>query len=270
MNQVATLQTTQNLAGLYSISTNTAPNIARARINRDGSTEVDKKLVSVPAPSICLKDTNDQEYYATEVFIRVYRDTMQTMVFDSLKEEYTNMSKHFNQFSETAIDWLGGDKCGWIPNRAREKLRNEDPIAFANASKVKLYRHLYGTIRMEKAINPATGSEQEIVDMPFRMRLGGSNFKDIGDTISGIMRQDINPAAVELKLDYVPQSRGSNKWFTLSYKPLMANVIQLDSDYEILKQDFEQLIDYENSQVENKMRESNTSVIEEFDDILEA
>ena len=271
MNQLATLQDTPDFAAMYSVPSTGAPNIARARINRDSNIKFDDKLVTVPAPSICLKDTDGLEYYATEVYIRVYMDTMQTMVFDAEKEEYTNISAHFHDFKSTALDWFGGDKCGWVPYKQKEKLRSEDPIAYANASKVKLYRHVYGTIRMVDPVSPSTDTPKEINDVPFRMRLGPSNFKEIGDVIGGLMshKPSINPASVEMKLDYDMDSRGSNKWFVLKYKPLLDNIIELDSDHNILRQDFLALKDYENAQVEARMRDNSTGVVDAFDDILE-
>ena len=64
-------------------------------------------------------------------------------------------------------------------------------------------------------------------------------------------------------------SRGSNKWFVLKYKPLLDNIIELDSDHNILRQDFLALKDYENAQVEARMRDNSTGVVDAFDDILE-
>jgi len=66
------------------------------------------------------------------------------------------------------------------------------------------------------------------------------------------------------------EKRGSNKWFTLKYKPIMTNIIELDSDYQLLAQDFQQLKAYEDAQVESRMRDNSNSVVESFDDILEA
>ena len=50
----------------------------------------------------------------------------------------------------------------------------------------------------------------------------------------------------------------------------MTNIIELDSDYQILAQDFRELKDYENDQVESRMRDNSNNVVESFDDILEA
>ena len=109
MSDVALLENTPDFAALYSAPTTSAPNIARARINRDASVEINDKMESVPAPSIGLKDTDDQEYFSDEGYLRIYLDSMQTAVFDSDLAEYTNMSKHFNRFNDTALDWQGGD-----------------------------------------------------------------------------------------------------------------------------------------------------------------
>jgi hypothetical protein len=180
------------------------------------------------------------------------------------------MSSHFRDFSKPALDWFGGDKCGWMSSKAREKLRTEDPVAFATASKVKLYRHVYGTVRMVGAVDPSTGGTKDIDDVPFRLRLGPSNFMEIGHVIGGIVKQGVNPASVELKIDFELKKRGSNKWFNLKYKPIMTNIIKLDSDYQELLSDFAQLVKVENEQILEKMRGNASDVFDEFDDVLEA
>ena len=78
MTEVALLENTPDFSALYSAPTTGAPNIARARINRDASVEINDKMESVPAPSISLKDTDDQEYFSNDVYLRVYLDSMQT------------------------------------------------------------------------------------------------------------------------------------------------------------------------------------------------
>jgi hypothetical protein len=102
------------------------------------------------------------------------------------------------------------------------------------------------------------------------MRLGPSNFMEVSSVLGGLLKQKVNPAAVELKIDFELNKRGSNKWFTLKYKPIMTNIIELDSDYKILLDDFFDLVKYENEQVSEKMRENSNDVVDSFDDVLEA
>jgi hypothetical protein len=271
MNEIALFENSDDFALLYSASTSGAPSIARARINRDANVEdADENLVSVPAPSIALRDPSEQEYFSKEAYMRIYFDTMQTAVFDSDAEKYTNMSSHFKDFSKPALDWQGGDKCGWIPSKMKEKLRTSDPVAFASANKVKLYRHLFGTLRMEDPVSPGNDGPNEVKDVPFRMRLGPSNFMEVSSVLGGLLKQKVNPASVELKIDFELNKRGSNKWFTLKYKPIMTNIIELDSDYKILLDDFFDLVKYENEQVSEKMRENSNDIVDSFDDVLEA
>ena len=271
MNDLVVIDNTGDFTQLYTATNPAGPNIARLRINRDSSVEgSDGSLLTVPAPSLALSDMDGSDSYSNDCYIRVYLDTMQTAVFDSDKEEYTNMSSHFRDFSMPAIDWLGGDKCGWVPSKVREKLRTEDPTAYAAASKVKLYRHVYGTVRMVNAVNPETGDTKDVDNVPFRLRLGPSNFMEVGSVIGGILKQGINPGSVELKIDYELKKRGSNKWFNLKYKPIMTNIIELDSDYGMLLSDFAELVKYENNQIMEKMRENASGIVDEFDDVLEA
>ena len=93
---------------------------------------------------------------------------------------------------------------------------------------------------------------------------------EIGNVIGGIVKQGVNPASVELKIDFELKKRGSNKWFNLKYKPIMTNIIELDSDYRELLSDFAQLVKYENNQILEKMRENASDAVDEFDDVLEA
>jgi len=271
MSNLAIIADSSDFTQLYTATNPVGPSIARLRINRDSSVEgSDGSLLTVPAPSLALRNTDDSEIYSNDCYIRVYFDTMQTAVFDSDKEEYTNMSSHFRDFSKPALDWHGGDKCGWVPSKVREKLKVEDPTAYAAASKVKLYRHVYGIVRMVGAVNPETGDTKDVENVPFRLRLGPSNFMEVGSVIGGILKQGVNPGSVELKVDYELKKRGSNKWFNLKYKPIMTNMIELDSDYGMLLTDFAELVKYENNQILEKMRENASEVVDEFDDVLEA
>jgi len=270
MNELSIFENTDDYTMLYSAMSSSAPSISRARINRDANVEFGDDLLGVPVPSIVLKDPSDQEFYAKDVYMRIYFDTMQTAIFDSDAAQYTNISSHFKDFGKPALDWQGGDKCGWIPSKVKDKLRTADPVAFAAANKVKLYRHLFGTIRMENAISPGSEEKHEINHVPFRIRLGPSNFMEISSVLGGLLKQKVNPASVELKIDFELNKRGSNKWFTLKYKPIMTNIVELDSDYKILLDDFFNLVKYENEQVAEKMRENSNGVVDAFDDILEA
>ena len=110
MNELATIDTmSDNLDALYSVI-DTGPTLARARINRDSSVEVGGELVSnIPVPSIALEHPEHGDVYSSDVYIRVFLDTMQTAVFDSDAEKVSNMSQHFQNFCSTALDWHGGD-----------------------------------------------------------------------------------------------------------------------------------------------------------------
>ena len=62
MNQLATLQDTPDFAAMYSVPSTGAPNIARARINRDSNIKFDDKLVTVAAPSLCYRGLYQSVY----------------------------------------------------------------------------------------------------------------------------------------------------------------------------------------------------------------
>jgi hypothetical protein len=50
----------------------------------------------------------------------------------------------------------------------------------------------------------------------------------------------------------------------------MTNIIELDSDYKLLLDDFFDLVKYENEQVSEKMRENSNDLVDSFDDVIEA
>jgi hypothetical protein len=100
-----------DLSELYSVS-ESSPRLAELKLNRETIIEYNEKDYSVPAPGVKIENA-DGVAYGTDVSIRIYLDTMQTSVFDSEQNKYANMSQHFKAFDQTALDWQGGDKCGW-------------------------------------------------------------------------------------------------------------------------------------------------------------
>ena len=133
-----------DLSALYTI-VESSPRLAELKLNRETTVEHNEKDWTVPAPGVKIDNADFGVAYGTDVKIRIYLDTMQTSVFDSDQNKYANMSQHFKSFDQSALDWQGGDKCGWIPSKEREKLRASDPIVFASLSKVKLGRNCLGS-----------------------------------------------------------------------------------------------------------------------------
>ena len=251
---------------LFVVPEDTGPIIPRASINRDAFFGDD--LASVPVPSIKLEHPDHGTVFAKDVAVRVFATTMQTSVFDSDEEEYTNMSQHFVRFADKAVDWLGGNKCGWIPSRQKEKLKVQDPVAYARAAKAKLYRHLFGIIRMTDAVTP--GSDPISFDpLPFRMRLGPSNFYEIGKVVGELEKQKVKHFNYELALEYDIGKRGSNQWFVLKYKPLLDNKIKVSKTDEETLSVFQEVIQKENEDVVSRMRENigNGNIGTDFVDV---
>jgi hypothetical protein len=248
---------------LFVVPEDTGPQIPRASINRDAF--YGEEMASVPVPSIKLEHPDHGPVFAKDVAIRVFATTMQTSVFDSDAEEYANISQHFIRFADKATDWFGGNKCGWMPSKQKEKLKASDPVAYAKASRTKLYRHLFGMIRMNDAVKP--GSDPiEFDPIPFRMRLGPSNFYEIGKVVGELEKQKLKHFNYELGIDFKVEKRGSNQWFVLNYKPIVDNKIKVTKDDEANLLTFQQVIQKENEDVTEKMRENigNGSVGAEF------
>lgn len=258
-----------DLSALYS-TMNSGPILARARINKDSTTDVDGDMVEgIPAPSIGLSHPDLGEVFSKDTYFRIFLDTMQTSVFDSDIQKFSNMSQHFKQFSDTALDWDGGDKCGWIPSKQREKLRAVDPVAYATASKAKLYRNIFGLIRMDKP-TAASGDKVEIKDVPFRMKLGPSNFMEISKVMTSMIRQQSMPLNFDLKVGYELKKTGSNKYFVLKYTPILGEHHPLTDETREYITNFIDLVKVENDQVAEKMRENMVpaGIKTDLDDLL--
>ena len=270
MNQLMNIDgNSTDLSALYS-TMNSGPILARARINKDSTTDIDGDMVEgIPAPSIGLSHPDLGEVFAKDTYFRIFLDTMQTSVFDSDTQKFSNMSQHFKQFSDTALDWDGGDKCGWIPSKQREKLRAVDPVAYATASKAKLYRNIFGLIRMDKP-TAASGDKVEIKDVPFRMKLGPSNFMEISKVMTSMIRQQSMPLNFDLKVGYELKKTGSNKYFVLKYTPLLGEHHPLTDETREYITNFIDLVKVENDQVAEKMRENMVpaGIKTDLDDLL--
>ncbi len=270
MNQLMNIDgNSTDLSALYS-TMNSGPILARARINKDSTTDVDGDMVEgIPAPSIGLSHPDLGEVFAKDTYFRIFLDTMQTSVFDSDIQKFSNMSQHFKQFSDTALDWDGGDKCGWIPSKQREKLRAVDPVAYATASKAKLYRNIFGLIRMDKPM-AASGDKVEIKDVPFRMKLGPSNFMEISKVMTSMIRQQSMPLNFDMKVGYELKKTGSNKYFVLKYTPLLGEHHPLTDETREYITNFIDLVKVENDQVAEKMRENMVpaGIKTDLDDLL--
>tara|TARA_Y100001951_G_C11053517_1_gene136902 strand:- start:136 stop:522 length:387 start_codon:yes stop_codon:yes gene_type:complete len=120
-------------------------------------------------------------------------------------------------------------------------------------------------IRMNDAVKP--GSDPiEFDPIPFRMRLGPSNFYEIGKVVGELEKQKLKHFNYELGIDFKVEKRGSNQWFVLNYKPIVDNKIKVTKDDEANLLTFQQVIQKENEDVTERMRENigNGSVGAEF------
>jgi len=241
---------------LYSSVIDSGPNLARAKINKDSTTEYNGDTVEgIPAPSISLNHPEYGEVFSKDTYFRIFAETMQTSVYDADQQKFANISEHFQDFQKVANDWMGGDKCGWVSNAEREKLHVEDPVAFANASKAKLSRNLFGLIRMDNPI-AASGATVEIKDVPFRIKLGPSSFFEISQVIKSMRKQSCEPLNFDIKIGFELKKAGSNKYFVLKYTPLLSERHALTDVTRPYISDFVDLIHKENMDVKSKMKDN--------------
>jgi hypothetical protein len=261
MNQLVTLDF-ENSTDLF-IVPDEGSSIPRASINRDPF--YGDSMEGVPVPSMKLEHPDHGPVFSKDVFIRIFATTMQTAVFDGDAEEYTNMSQHFIRFSDKVMDWKGGNKCNWVPSKQKEKLKAQDPVAYAKAANTKLYRHLFGVMRMDNAVIPGS-HPVEFDPIPFRMRLGPSNFFEVGKVVGELEKvKKLKHFNYEFKVNFTVASKGQNKWFVLKYEPLIEDRIELSPDDHDALKVFQGIIKEENEFVVDKMRDNvGSSVAAEF------
>ena len=270
MNELATIDIQNgDLTALYSVL-NSGPRLADMRLNREPSIEYNDKNYTVEVPGVKIDNTDFDVVYGTDVSMRIFLDTMQTSVFDQEKGEYSNISQHFKEFDQLALDWYGGDKCGWRPSREREKIRASDPITYANLSKVKLSRNLFGLVTLSDAKTPE-GKSIKVVDLPVRIRLGPSNFYEISQVMGKMIRQQCMPIHHDVKFKYRIEKKGSNRFIVLNYDPILSKKHEVTAEDKETLQNFFDLIKIENEKVTEKMRENmNTTLKEDFSDVVDA
>ena len=259
----------QDWSVLFSMGSS-GPQLAELKLNKAESVEHNNKKYPVSSPGIKIENAAFGEAYATDVRVRIFFDTMQTSVFDQEEGKYTNFSQHFKAYDQTALDWFGGDKCGWIKSAERNKLKGTDPIAFANASRAKLSRNIFGLVSMGDAKSP-DGKKVEVEEVPFRMKLGPSNFYSITETYSKMVRAGANPHNHQIQFNYRIDKKGSNSYIVLEYEPLYAKSFEMTPENKETFGDLREVINVENERVREKMRENMVSVMEdEFKDVVDA
>ena len=107
--------------------------------------------------------------------------------------------------------------------------------------------------------NPEAASREkvEINEVPFRIKLGPSNFFEIGKLLPMIKKQyQMEPFNCDIKIGYELKKAGSNKYFVLKYTPVVSERKALNDTTRGYLQDFADLIVMENEQVADKMREN--------------
>ena len=259
----------QDWSVLFSMGSS-GPQLAELKLNRAESVEYNNKKYPVSNPGIKIENADFGEAYATDVKVRIFFDTMQTSVFDQEEGKYTNFSQHFKAYDQTALDWHGGDKCGWIKSSERNKLKGTDPIAFANASRAKLSRNIFGLVSMSDTKSP-DGKKVEVDEIPFRMKLGPSNFYSITETYKKMVRANCNPHNYQIQFNYRIDKKGSNKYIVLEYEPLILNKFEMTEENNEIFMDFREVINIENEKVREKMRENMVSIMEDdFKDVVDA
>ena len=123
---------------------------------------------------------------------------------------------------------------------------------------------------MDDPVVAGSKEKVKIEDVPFRMKLGPSNFMEVSKVMGGMIKQQYMPLNFDMKVSFKLEKRGSNKWFVLKYQPMLTKMHPLTDESREYITSFVDLVKKENEQVATKMRENSSSAIEDdFSDIID-
>ena len=124
---------------------------------------------------------------------------------------------------------------------------------------------------MDDPVIAGSDEKLKIEDVPFRMKLGPSNFMEVSKVMGGMIKQQYMPLNFDMKISFNQEKRGSNKWFVLKYQPMLNKMHPLTDESREYITNFVDLVKRENEQVATKMRENSSGAIQEddFSDIID-
>src|SRR5260221_1928176 len=89
------------------------------------------------------------------VLFRPFMNTFQYAQYDNTAKSYVNRTVIVKSFNEEMLDEKGGVKCGRIPPKELEILKEKNLISSAEIKtqeQIKCYRSLYGLVTMQDAV----------------------------------------------------------------------------------------------------------------------
>lgn len=125
---------------------------------------------------------NGVSVFSPTARIRPFLNTFQYSIYDGEAQKYVRTSVYTTDiFAKEIPDSAGGNKCGKVSKKEFEKLTEAEQAA---QKKIRCSRFVFGLVTISGTNN--RDEPVELVDVPVRMKLGGSNFMPFGDTLKSL------------------------------------------------------------------------------------
>lgn len=224
--------------------------IPRLSINRDAETEDGHSL---PVGTFKIDSNDMPTVYAKTIEFRPYMNCFQYQHYDAINNKYLNKTVLFKQWSDEAIDELGGIRCGKIPTKKLEGMVvTDEQKALQDA--VKLHRNLYGTVTATGVT--ADGTEVKVDSKPILWRSAGSAFQPVGDALNIITKAQRPWFGHAFDISLKREKQGSNVYYVPVLKTDLTKSLSITNDEFDLLTKFQETVDFENKQVISKFKKS--------------
>lgn len=238
--------------------------LPRLVVSRDAETE-DGKII--PPGTFKVYSNSQSAVYAKKALLRAYINTYQYQKYDAVNNKFVNQTINFKNWSDEAIDELGGTRCG---KASKQQIAKLTEAQVATQKSIKCYRKLFATISMTGVDDD--GNEQVIDELPVLWRSTGSAFQPVGDALQILTKAKRASFTHQLDMSLTRAKQGSNVYYIPEIKVDLTKYRAInEGDLELLKK-FQETIDFENSQVIEKYKKSknNEAIADVADDIMDA
>lgn len=224
------------------------PKLPRLTVNKEG---VDEHENAIPVGTFQISQGEAHALYAKTAVFRPFINTYQYSIYDANEKKTTNRSIHIKNWSDEAVDEKGGIRCGKVPNKQAASLSAEEQ---EKNKLIKCARHIYGTVTLSGV--DEKGTPGEVVSLPVKMKLSGSNFMPFGDAFNLINSLKKPMFRFNFNLSLSRKKNGATTWYVVDIEPDLKSNLPFTADDQELCVQFQQMIDKENEYILGKYREA--------------
>lgn len=224
------------------------PRLPRLMINKEG---VDEHENAIPVGTFQISQGEAHALYAKTAVFRPFINTFQYSIYDAAEKKTTNRSIHIKNWGDEAIDEKGGVRCGKVPNKQAASLSAEEQ---EKNKLIKCARHMYGTVTLNGV--DEKGEKGEVVDLPVKMKLSGSNFMPFGDAINLVNALKRPIFSFNFNLSLTRHKNGATTWYIMGVDPDLKSKLEFTKENQELWMNFQGMIDKENEFITGKYREA--------------